>query len=430
MKFIIPATVFTLFGLCAGCTLDNPAEGPQTAPLNLQVQQNLSLVNFTWPKVNVTGFAEYILLQSNTNIPDAPEPVINQNVAVMTRIDDVDVTSFSAVNTLFAPQVCYKLYTKVNDRFLYSPTVCINSQADLIGGFYDRVGYDKTNHDLVMFDRSNRFLSIYDLDNSVISANVPENNMSFPVVAVSTHQGITAAYMFDQNQGNIRKFNMPELGQVIQKQVFDGLAGGLVAGPWIFVGTQNASSSFQVWDANSFVVRDTRQGFTGLRHYASFPGDTTIVLELWDTGMRRYTINGGGKVITQNEFSTGVIQVSTQNASDVNDQYYIGGRFSTIVDKDANIISSLNEDVNTFAFFNRFSEDGTRVVALVQDQASFFLDIYDISNVASPLLIKRYALPLATYAELAVKHDIIYIVGIDFSSSVSQSFILKIPVVS
>jgi hypothetical protein len=215
-----------------------------------------------------------------------------------------------------------------------------------------------------------------------------------------------------------------------QKQVFDGLASGVAAGPFLFIGTQNTASSFQVWDANTFSVRDTRSGVTGIRHYATFPGDTMVVLEIWETGMRRYTINTLGKVIGQDEFLTGVSQISTQNASDYNDQYYIGGRFSTIVDTDANIISSLNEDINSFSFFSRFNADGTHAVSLVQDQVNFFLDIYDISAITTPQRIQRYALPQASYAELLVRDDIIYIVGINFNSSVSQTFILKIPIES
>ena len=47
------------------CTLDEPADTNQDPSLTLDYTQHLSLTNLTWDPVRVTGFKEYIILQSS-----------------------------------------------------------------------------------------------------------------------------------------------------------------------------------------------------------------------------------------------------------------------------------------------------------------------------------------------------------------------------
>lgn len=426
MKSFFPAVASIILILFGGCSLDTPADSPQAPALQLHVTQDQSLIHLQWSAVNVTGFEEYILLQSPSDIPNNPEPEVNQDVVVVERFDDVSVTSFSTVNTLFTPQTCYKLYTRVNDRFLYSPTVCVDNPVSIIPGFYDRVAYNEAGNDLVMFDRINSVFSVYDLDSEGMINSISENQLSFPLLDVVQQSGQPVVYAFDQNQGWVKKYNLPQLTLAAQKQLLNGLAGAEADGTFLYIGTQNIPSSFQVWDP-SLNVKDNRDGFIGFRQFASFPGDTTIVLEIWETGTRRYKINSMGKVLSYDDFLTGISQLSSQNTCDVNDQHYIGGRFSTIMDRNANIITSLNEDLNTFAFFSRFSEDNSKAIVLLQDQVDFMLEIHDISGLPATHLVQRYAMPAATYADVFINNNVIHLVGISFNSSNTQTFILKIP---
>lgn len=429
MKSVL-AAVTALLLVLQGCTLDAPEDTQQVPALQLQVQQDLSLTNLSWPRVNVTGFQEYIILQSHQDIPNTSEPETNLNVAIAARFDDISVTSFSSINTLFTPQTCYKLYTKVNDRFLYSPTVCVENHLNIIPGFYDRVGYNKVDNDLVMFDRINSNLALYDLDTEALVSSKFENELSFPVLQVAHHVGGTFMYSFDQNIQRIRKYRLPELSLTNNHFVSNGLIGAFVDGPFVYTGTQFSQGSFQVLDSETFSLKDSRDGFTGQRNFAVFPGDTTTVLEIWDSRMRQYKVNHLGKVVDQNEFVGGVLQLSLQNTCDVSSTHYIGGRFSTIVDKDGNTIASLVEDINSLSIYCRFSPDGTKAIILGQDQQQFFLEIHDISGLPTATLLKRYELPSANYADLFVHDSIIHIVGIDFASSNSQTFILKLPMAS
>ena len=69
-----------------GCTLDEPAREPDQATLTLGFTQNKSLTNLTWNKVNITGFKEYILLQSDYSvlIPDGSlQSLLNASVSFL-----------------------------------------------------------------------------------------------------------------------------------------------------------------------------------------------------------------------------------------------------------------------------------------------------------------------------------------------------------
>jgi hypothetical protein len=99
--------------------------------------------NWNGKPVKVTGFKEYILLQSTAEIPNSPTPPVSQDVTVLTRINEVNTTSFSTTSTLMSPTSCFKLYCSVDDRFLYSGSVCINQSNVIIPGFFDRSDHEE-----------------------------------------------------------------------------------------------------------------------------------------------------------------------------------------------------------------------------------------------------------------------------------------------
>jgi len=152
------------------------------------------------------------------------------------------------------------------------------------------------------------------------------------------------------------------------------------------------------------------------------------VLEISDVAINRYEVNSVGKVTHSDQFSTSIFQPSTQNTCDISNDYYIGGRLSTIVNKDAEIITSLESGNNVFSQMSRFSPDGTKVAIIVSDLNAVKLDLFDISNLPTVTLLKTYSLPNATFADLYFKDNVINVIGVNFNSSSPQTFFLKLPI--
>ncbi len=417
-----------LIGLsCIRCTLDEGNPGSSDPALTLQVHTDLSLINLEWSPVKVTGFKEYIILQSTGDIPNAPTPTVDQDITVLTRTNDINNTTFSTTNVLFSPTSCFKLYCSVDDRFMYSGTVCINQSPVLLPGFYDRVGHDVDLPQIAMFDRVNLRLTAFTDTDASIYNSIEENNLTFPQLDLSTYQGTNRLFTFDLSTSQIRKYSFPELTLQNQINISQTIVGGVAHDNLVFLSLQSNFSGFQVLNAQTLSPLDSKTGLSGSRNLAVFPGDPQVVLEISDAAINRYEINSLGKVITTDQFITGVNQPSSQNTCDVNSNYYIGGRFATMVNKEAEVVTSLENGINAFVQLSRFSPDGTQAAVISNNNNAVNLELFDITNLPAAMLIKSYTLPNASFSDLFFRDEVINVIGVSFNSSSPQTFFLKFP---
>lgn len=414
--------------LISGCQLDDTACSSSDPALTLHAEQNLSLITLSWDPVNVTGFKEYIILQSTTEIPNTPTPEVNTETTILKRIDNREIHSVSVSNTLFAERLCYKLYTSVNDRFLYSSTICLDQDFTLFNGFNDRVGHEDGLEKLVMFDRISSRLSIVDYITETIDVTKDDNNLSFPIIEVSTFQGTTHVFSYDQSPARLFKYKFPELTTVSNKDFGTVLFSAVIHDQYIFVSVDDFGKNFQVLNRNNFNIIDFRTGTTGNRNIAVFDGDPLIVIEISESIMWKYTIDQTGKILTSEQLFNGVSQLSTQNTTASNGTYFIGGRLGDIINKEGEHVGFITSGINSINLMNRFSPDQKKVVSIVSNNVKNTLDISDVS--ALPLLskIESYDLPQATYSDVIVEDNIIYVIGVTFKSGLSQTFILKYPI--
>lgn len=412
----------------AGCSLDDPGTTNHSPALTLHAEQNLSLVTLSWDPVNVTGFKEYILLQSTSDIPNNPTPEVTAETTVLKRIDNRDQHTFSATNTLFAKNLCYKLYTSVDDRFLYSSTVCIDQDFTVFNGFDDRGGHEPGSDKEVLFDRLNFKFNILDYKTGVISGNFNDNNVTFPIINVSTLSGTTNVFAYDQSPPRILKYSFPEFSQIGYKDFPNILYALNFYKTFIFVSVDDISKSFQVLSRNNLSLIDSRSGITGNRNLAVFDGDPLIVLEIGESSMMRYSIDLTGKITKAEQLLTGVSQLNTQNTTAENNDYIICGRLGTLVNRDGDILANLTSGVNTFITMTRFSPDGSKVVSIVNDNNKVLLTISDVSALPLVTQLNTFELPQATYTDVIIDDHIIYVIGVTFTSGISQTFILKYPI--
>jgi len=409
------------------CTLDEGNPGTNSPALTLQAHSELSLITLDWEPVKVTGFKEYIILQSTAEIPNSPTPPINQDVTVLTRINQVDITSFSTTNTLLTPTTCFKLYCSVDDRFMYSGSVCTNQTTTVISGFFDRADHDADLPQVAMFDRINIQLVALNTATGIVDNSIPESNMSFPQLDLSTFQGTARLFSFDLSSPQIRRYTFPDF--VLQNQKFLGqsLFGGLAWKDFVFLLYQNSTQGFQVLNATKLSTIDNQVGLAGNRNLAIFEGDPLIVMEIGDAGIIRYEINAAGKVVNSDSYITGAQQPNTQNTCDINDEYYVGGRFATIINKDADVITNLISGANSFTQLCRFSPDGSKVALITNNVNVVELQVFDISDLPATSKIQTYNLPNVTYADMFYKDNAINVIGVSFNSSSPQTFLLKFP---
>ncbi len=104
-KLIIPFILVFSIILIPACSLNDPGTTSSAPPLTLRADQHLSLITLNWEPVKVTGFKEYILLQSTSDLPDNSTPTISTETTVLKRIGDSDIHSFTLPNNLLAPKL-------------------------------------------------------------------------------------------------------------------------------------------------------------------------------------------------------------------------------------------------------------------------------------------------------------------------------------
>ena len=411
-----------------GCSLDDPGSSSSNPPLTLHADQNLSLITLSWDPVKVTGFKEYILLQSTSDIPNSPTPEVNTETTILKRIDDSDIHSFTLTNTLFAPRLCFKLYTAVDDRFIYSSTLCIDQDFTVFNGFNDRAGHVEGVDQEILFDRVNAHFSIIDYKSGEFTNSVNDFSLSFPIIDVSTYEQVTNVFAYDQSPPRMMKYNFPELTALTFKQ-YDGVLFAVnTHKQFVFIAVEEVGKAFQVLSRNALNLIDSRPGTTGNRNIAVFEGNPLVVLEIGETSINKYNIDPTGKITQSEQILTGVNQMSTQNTIANSDLWYVGGRLGYFVNKDAEIISTVTNSINSFVSFNRFSPDRTKLVSINNNNASTRLEINDVSKLPQVTNITSYEVPPANYSDVIVEEDIIYVIGVTFSSGQAQTFILKYPI--
>ncbi|HJW30075.1 MAG TPA: hypothetical protein VJ508_12625 [Saprospiraceae bacterium] len=409
------------------CTLNDEPGGSHDPALTLQATANLSLITLNWTPVKITGFKEYVILQSAKEIPNAPEPPVDQDVAVLTRINDVNVTTFSTTNTLFTPKSCYKLYCSADDRFLYSGTVCVDQVVTRFAGFFDKIDHDTDLDQLGMFDRLTDNLMVYDYKANSFSNSLQETNLNFPIINISGIPGDRYLFAYDQSFNTVRKYTFPGLGFINQKTIGEAIIGGKATGSFLYMLTQSGSSGFQVLNVNTLSTVDSRLGLSGSRNLAVFEGDTITVLEIGDPNLIVYKLKSNGKILTSETINAGISQPGLQNTCDQNANYFIGGRFATIINRKGEIVQSLISGNNAFTLMSRFSPDGSKVLTIVNENNAVNLQIFDITSLPAIPQLKSFPLPNVTYSDLFVDEDIIYVAGVDFNTGSAQTFILQFP---
>lgn len=424
IPLFLAITLFYIYG----CSLDDPGSSSSNPPLTLHADQNLSLITLSWDPVKVTGFKEYILLQSTSDIPNSPTPEVNAETTILKRIDDSDIHSFTLTNTLFAPRLCFKLYTSVDDRFLYSSTLCIDQDFTLINGFNDRAGHEEGLDQEVLFDRINAHFSIVDYKSGEFTNTVNDFNLSFPIIDVSTYQEVTNVFAYDQSPPRIVKYKFPELTALTFRDYSGVLFAVKAHKQFVYVAVEELGKAFQILNRTNLSLIDSRPGNTGNRNIAVFEGNPLVVLEIGETLINKYNIDVAGKITQSEQILTGVNQMSTQNTIANSDTWYVGGRLGNIVNRDAEIVGSVTNGINSFVAMNRFSPDRTKLVSIINNNASTRLEINDVINLPQLTNITSYEIPPANYSDVIVEEDIIYVIGVTFSSGQAQTFILKYPI--
>jgi len=425
----LPAIFVIISFSIIGCSLDTPVTS-STPPLTLHVEQDHSSIILRWDAVKVTGFKEYILLQSIGDIPDSTSPVLNTMITILKRINDSSIDSFTFPNALLLPKRCFKLYTAVDDRFLYSSTVCLDLTFNAVDGAYTSAGHVSDTKQEILFDGDNDIFLTMKYETGEFTNLVGEAYISNPIFEISSFADSTHVFIYEQPaNSNLWKYKFPELTP-LQSKNFNGLVEAVSAfKQFVFIHVNQAQKHFQVLDRNTLNLIDSKNGNgnTGNWNIAVFDGNPLVVLEINKNTITQYQIDPAGKISQTITKSSEENSPGEQNTTAISDSCFVAGRFGAIITRNGKAIDFITNESTDIVMMNRFSPDKTRLISIITNITNTRLEIRDVSNLGMISIVKSFEIPDINYSDVIVEEDFIYLIGVIPSAEPPQTFILKYP---
>lgn len=410
-----------------GCTLDEPASGDHTPALELRSSQNLSVISLHWDPVRVTGFKEYILLQSNQFIPNAPEPEVNVNVSVVKRIDNANITTSAAPIHVGSSQVCYKLYCSVDDRFLYSPTICLNTEVESFAGFNDRgIGIPEFDQ-MVFFDRVHDCMTLYNYSTGELVVKQTNTTLNFPTLHYSTYEGSSYIFAVDQNQSQLQQYSFPALSLVQTVSQSTVIWATTSYKNLLLVSVEDfQGKNFRILNRQNLANIRSTTGLSGNQAIAVFDGDPAIVFLVGSGQSNKITINAAGQILSEETLGMTIPQFDQQSNVAQGQNLFISGRSGTILDRNGNILGTLVNGSSTIAMLSRLSPDEKEAICLINENGIQRLLISDITQLPTMTTKHMYDLPALTFSEIVVEEDKILVAGTTFDTGEGTTHLIQI----
>ena len=197
-----------------GCEDDlNVSPGPPVYPLEINVISSNSSVKLTWTEATVSTFEEYIIVRSIDSIPDTPEPELDGGQQIIERIDQREITTFTDFSAPIENTLYYKVFAKIGERFLISPTVKADLSFQVIDLRADAVAVMKDKDKFIAFDRILDVLFRYDYVSGEIEEQVFAN-YNQPIIRTGFHNGAEEIYIYDRFSSTIQIYSAETLNQV------------------------------------------------------------------------------------------------------------------------------------------------------------------------------------------------------------------------
>ncbi len=411
----------------ASCTLSDPDTTIHDPALTLEYTQDYSLTHFSWDKVKVTGFKEYILLQSNQPIPNNPTPVVNQDVTVLKRITEVDVNHLMTSNLLVGQQTCYKLYCAVDNRFLYSQSVCFDQSYLAVDGFNDKAAHLAGLDDMIGYDRVNDKFNVFNYKTGNVTNTVNDNTLNFPSLEMYQWNGATHVIGFNQSAARLGLYQFPSMTATQAKSYPNVLWAARPLNQFILIASQESGNNFQVLNRNTFLPLDSRSGTQSSQNMAVFTGDPSVVLTLGQSGSKKYLVSANGFITSEQSILGRIGQPDLQHTCAQGLDLFICGSSGNIINKDGENVASLTISNNSFITMSRLSSDESKAIYIITRNGLTFLEIADISGLPTITVERTIELPILTYSDLIPDEGIIHVIGTTFNSNFPETFILKYP---
>ncbi|MBK8563169.1 MAG: hypothetical protein IPN76_07415 [Saprospiraceae bacterium] len=357
------------------CKKESIDNGDNGYPIQLTSEQDGRNVILKWTATKTADFQQYIVVRSSSPIPDDPTPTA-QNIA---NLDDYKTSSFVDKFVPLSESVYYKVYVKMGDRFLFSPTVEVESDIKLLHIQPNRVLYDTEHHRVFLFDGNRNKLYRYNYETEKLEDSLFFSNTFDLRMALGNHGSGDELYLAPNNGSSDIKIYNPDNFDAITSINVGSFVYSIASGNngFLYVSADNWQRSFSVYK------RSTKQFVSGDSSFSGF-GDSSVkvlssdgfsVIQTASNQIIRHEINAQGQ-ITDNNFTfiqTSFFGVLPNIVSSDDYQFFCFDIAGNVLNSDLDMVGTLSSA--EFLFFNdvAFAADNSRVFGITN--AGEFVEI-------------------------------------------------------
>ena len=379
---LVPKTISTFlsFGLLllvASCA--DPAINQEAPAYPIEMQGNrLDLgVSLTWTQVTVSTFEEYLVIRSTEPIEDSTEPDLGQFGVVAARIDAYDENSHIDFDFPVEEKLYYKVYAKIGDRFLFSPTIKIDLDFQLLDFRVDQFHVDIESHELIGFDRTRDQLFTYNYQTDEVGQTSVQN-WSNPIIRTGQFAGQEEIYVLNGSQLLIlnRSDHTVKSSFFMTSSIIDyQYANGFFA-----VAANSGITRNYIYrrSTQSLISNRVAPSSSSKKIFLKDQGDGTLLLydfTLTERAIFRVDINGFlSTVSSEVEFSLGSFMIGASN-SDMTD--FVITNAGQMVDASLANTRVLDGGIQFYQGFT-FADDDSALFALTPDTRN--VRVYDATD--------------------------------------------------
>jgi hypothetical protein len=417
--FVIVASLTFTF---AACDRDPIEPGDFSYPIELAAEVKGSIVHLSWHEVRVSTFEEYIIVRSQEPIDDTPEPEVDGLSVIAARIDDLTVTTFEDSGAPLATEFYYKVFAKIGERFIYSPTVHVEIDLQLISLRTDNFAVDTDENVIIGYDRSLRVLFIYDYQNSeVLRQQQPGTIYNNPIIRHGAYQGKEEIYISDHDnyihildRSNFQQWNqIYSTSDIHDFQYMDG---------YFFATRNQTAGGMAMFDRSTLFLTDADNSITQFFRLVgiSDSGGAQKVYEFGNTHVSRFQVNSGSIESDRTVHESNAIS-QTQVAYAPVLGHFAFSNNGKIYDEDLNVVATLDDGV-VFHQVLAFAPDGSALFTVSFELNSTTIRSYDPTDEYAFIGKRNISYtPILLFAD----EGYLYAVGMVFINNTTRTVITK-----
>lgn len=183
-------------------------------PIELRVETVSGGLKFSWDAANVSKFEEYVLVRSTVQIPVGLIPAFSSSsFQILQRTDKVTETEFVDEQSILAQDLFYKLYVKINGRFLESAPYTLSLSNLLLPNTPQIIEFFPDSNWLIVSSQFDATLQLIDYEKRKIlntRTSVPTTNQENMGVDIGYNNGVPELYWW-ASWSSLTRYSLPGL---------------------------------------------------------------------------------------------------------------------------------------------------------------------------------------------------------------------------